>query len=127
MPVRAGIQELSVKGETIVHEGIYKLELKGGAGSALGVIVLIGGRVVGTDGGVDYDGTYTLTGLGQVQASIRCTPRADACLVTGEGPQPAPFDVTETFPARGSKRIKVLAWQFCSPVDVDISYMRPLS
>jgi hypothetical protein len=110
-----------------VHEGIYKLELAGQAGSALGVIVLMGGRVVGTDGDVDYDGTYALTGFGQVQANIRCTPRPGTTLVTGEGPHPPPYNVTETFPALGSKRIKVLAGQFRRPVDVDISYMRGLS
>jgi hypothetical protein len=38
--MRAGIQELSVKGETIVPEGFYEIKFEGQAGVGLGVIVL---------------------------------------------------------------------------------------
>jgi hypothetical protein len=86
-PVRVGIQELFVKGEIIVHEGIYKLEFAGPAGSGLGVIVLVDGRVVGTDGSVDYDGAYAITGFGRVQASIRAVrPVRTSILSRGKGP-----------------------------------------
>ena len=84
--MRAGIQELSVKGETIVHEGIYKLELKDRAGSALGVIVLIGGRVVGTDGGVDYDGTIPSPGLARFRPVSAVRPVRARVLSRGRAP-----------------------------------------
>src|SRR5688572_24384460 len=108
-------------------EGFYKIEFAGRAGAGSGVIVLMKGRVVGTDGGVDYDGTYALTGIGgQVQAQIRCTVRPGTELVTGIGPQPNPysFNVTATFPAAGSGRIMVPT-QY-GTVDADIRYLRPL-
>jgi hypothetical protein len=34
--MRAGIQELSVKGETIVAEGFYEIKFEGQAGTGLG-------------------------------------------------------------------------------------------
>ena len=40
MPMRAGIQELSVKGETIVLEGFYEIKFEGQAGTGLGVSCL---------------------------------------------------------------------------------------
>jgi hypothetical protein len=126
--MRAGIQELSVKGETIVPEGFYEIKFEGQAGVGLGVIVLKGGRVVGTDGGVDYAGTYALTGLNQVQANIHCTVRPGTPLVTGKDPQPYPYSFKlppTTFPAGGSGSIG--GEVFGSPVIVDISYVRGLS
>jgi hypothetical protein len=53
----AGIQELSVKGGATVSEGFYKIEFAGPVGNGSGGIVLKDGRLVGTDGGVDYAGT----------------------------------------------------------------------
>ena len=90
--MRAGTQELFVKGETIVPEGFYRIKIKGRAGSGeIGAIVFKGGRVAGTDGRVDYAGTYALTGLDQVQANIHCTVRPGTPLVTGKDPQPYPY------------------------------------
>ena len=126
--MRAGIQELSVKGETIVPEGFYEIKFEGQAGTGLGGIVLKGGRVVGTDGGFDYVGTYALTGLNQVQANIHCTVRPGTPLVTGKDPQPFPYIFKlppTTFPAGGSGRIG--GEVFGSPVIVDISYVRGLA
>jgi hypothetical protein len=127
--VRAGIQELSVKGETIVPEGLYRIKIKGRAGSGeIGAIVFKGGRVAGTDGRVDYAGTYALTGLDQVQANIHCTVRPGTPLVTGKDPQPYPYSFKlppTTFPAGGSGSIG--GEVFGSPVVVDISYVRGLS
>ncbi len=117
--MRAGIQELSVKGETTVHEGIYKLEFKDPP--SLGVIMLIGGRIVGTDGVFSYDGTYDVIEFGKkVQAEIRCTPRLENCFVQ------QPFDVNRTFLASGSTPITVTP-PGLPTVDVDVIYMRGLS
>jgi hypothetical protein len=124
----AGIQDIArLTGEAIMPEGFYKIEFAGRAGAGSGVIVLMKGRVVGTDGSVDYDGTYALTGAGgQVQADILCTVRPGTELVTGVGPQPKPysFDVTAIFPVAGSKRITVPTRY--GPVDANISYLRGL-
>ena len=105
-------------------EGIYQIEFNGTSGTGLGVIVLIGGRVVGTDGRLDYDGTYAVTGLGQVQANIRCTSRP------GQGfAQRPPFEMSATFLAAGSTRITVPGFgsPLGSPLNATISYMRGLS
>jgi hypothetical protein len=103
-----------------VPEGIYQIEFKGTSSTDLGVIVLIGGGVVGTDGRLDYDGTYAVTGLGQVQATIRCTSRPGQAFV-----QRPPFEMSATFPAGGSTPITLPG--FGSPLDATISYMRGLS
>jgi hypothetical protein len=86
--MRVGIQELSVKGEAIVSEGIYRIETKGQAGPGeVGCVVLKGGRIAGTDGKVDYVGTYVCAGLmGMVQANIRGTVHPGTTLVTGRPP-----------------------------------------
>ena len=90
--------------------------------------MLKGGRVGGTDGGVDYAGTYALNGLNQVQANIYCTVRPGTPLVTGKDPQPFPYSFKlppTTFSAAGSGRIR--GEVFGSPVIVDISYAHGLS
>ena len=109
-------------------DGLYEIKFEGQAGTGLGDIVLKGGRVVGTDGGVDYVGTYALTGLNQVQTNIHCTVRPGTPLVTGKDPQPFPYSFKlppTTFPAAGSGRIG--GEVFGSPVIVDISYVRGLA
>jgi hypothetical protein len=112
-----------------VPEGIYKLETKGPAGSSSGIIVLKDGRIVGTDGGVDYAGTYARTGFcGPVQADIVCTVHQGTTLVMGGGPQlyPSSFSVTATFPVTRSGPLAVTMPPGSPPVTANISYLRPL-
>jgi hypothetical protein len=122
--VRAGIQELSVKGDIIVAEGFYEIKFAGSDGTGSGVIVLKDGRLVGTDGRLDYDGTYAVTGLGQVQANIRCTSRPGRGFL-----QRPPFEMSATFLAGGSTPITLPGFgsPLGSPLDATISYMRGLS
>jgi hypothetical protein len=105
-----------------VAEGIYEIKFAGPDSTGPGVIVLKDGRVVGTDGRVDYDGTYVVAGLGQVQANIHCTARPGQSFV-----QDGPFYVT--FLATGSTRITVSGSgsPLGSPLDANISYLRGLS
>lgn len=127
LPEALRFQEIArLRGEVVMPEGIYKIEFAGRAGTGLGVLVLTDGRIVGTDGGVDYDGTYAPSG-NQVQAAIRCTVRPGTELVMGVRPQAHAysFDLSAAFPAGGSGRINVPT-PFGASVVVDIAYLRPL-
>jgi hypothetical protein len=124
-----GIQDIARLKETVMPEGFYKIEFAGPAGTGSGVIVLMKGRVAGTDGGADYNGTYALTGTGgQVRADIRCTIHPGAEFVMGGGPQfyARSFSVTATFPAAGSGPITVTMPPGSPPVTAGIRYLRGL-
>ncbi|MEJ0022893.1 MAG: hypothetical protein WDN76_05220 [Alphaproteobacteria bacterium] len=87
-------------------EGLYKVDFVGRAGSGLGVIVLMDGKVIGTDGEVDFDGTYSLAGgPGVVHADIQCTVRPGTTLVMGVPPQnhSYAFGPVGRFPGHGER------------------------
>jgi hypothetical protein len=115
-------------GEPEMIEGMYEVKFVGSDGDGLGVIVLMDGRVVGCDGGVDYDGTYQPTGLdNRVKAEIQCKVRPGAELVTGVPAQSTPysFGITVEFPARGAASGQVMT-PF-GPVNVSMTYLRELN
>jgi hypothetical protein len=113
----------------VVAEGIYEIKFAGPDGTGSGVIVLKDGRLVGTDGGVDYAGTYTRPGFfGAIRADVVCTVHPGTKLVMGGGPQlyPDTFPVTATFPLTGSGPLAVALPPGSPPVTANISYLRPL-
>jgi DNA-binding transcriptional regulator YiaG len=109
-----------------MYEGMYKFAFQGAAGNGLGVLVLSRGKVFGSDGGVQYDGTYEPNDSrpGHVDVRLHLTVPPGVPLVQGVPPQPVAynFDLGCSFPARGSAPI-ALQTPF-GPVNVQVEFIR---
>lgn len=97
--------------KVVMSEGMYLFTYQGRTGTGAGVLVLTDGRAFGTDTGVQYDGTYAPSPSrpGFVDVRLRATVPPGIGLVQGVPAQPAPywFDLTCTFPARGSADLEI--------------------
>ena len=109
-------------------EGMYKFDYQGTTGSGLGVMVLSRGRVFGSDGGVQYDGTCepSRTQPGYVDVHLHLSVPPGVALVQGVPPQTMSygFDLACSFAARGSTSVNV-ATPF-GPVLAQITFLRPI-
>ena len=111
-----------------MYEGMYSIQLRGQAGEGLGVLVLMAGRVFGSDGGVSYDGHYepSRNRKGYLDVTLRITVPAGVALVQGTPAQPAAywFDLKASFLAQDNTSLKLQTPY--GPVQVTVSYLRGL-
>jgi hypothetical protein len=111
-----------------MYEGMYSIQFRGQAGVGLGVLVLMAGRVFGSDGGVAYDGHYepSKNRKGYLDVTLKITVPAGVALVQGVASQPAAywFDLQASFHAQDNTSLKVETPY--GPVHVTVTYLRGL-
>ena len=94
-----------------MYEGMYSFQFQGAQGNGLGVLVLSGGRVFGSDGGVRYDGSYepSQSRAAHVDVKVHLTVPPGVGLVQGVPPQTMTFgfDLNCTFATRGTTNVTV--------------------
>ena len=109
-------------------EGMYSIAFRGRGGEGLGILVLMGGRIFGSDGAVSYDGHYEPNGMrpGFIDASLRLTVPPGVSLVVNRRPQPAAywFDLQATIAARSPTSLKVDTPY--GSVQVTVEYLRDI-
>jgi predicted transcriptional regulator len=109
-------------------EGMYSIAFRGRGGEGLGILVLMGGRIFGSDGAVSYDGSYEPDSKrpGFVEASLRLTVPPGVSLVVNRRPQPAAywFDLKASIAARSPTSLKIDTPY--GPVQVTIEYLRDI-
>jgi hypothetical protein len=112
--------------DSTMYEGMYSVEFQGVAGRGLAALVLTGGRVFGSDGGVLYDGNYqpNPSRPGYVDAKVHLTVPPGISLVQGIPPQPMTygFDLGCTFAVRGKTSVTVQTPY--GPVQGTVSFLR---
>lgn len=112
IPAALRAQEFSrLTKEAIVTDGMFEIVYQGRTGAGTGVLVLMAGRVFGSDGGVLYDGTYEPSSSNSdfLDVYLRCTVPPGIGLVTGVPPQKMTysFDLSAKIRSRGETRVKV--------------------
>lgn len=116
------------KEDPSMYEGMYRFDYQGKEGTGLGVMVLARGRAFGSDGGVQYDGTYqpSTARPGYVDAHLHLTVPPGVPLVQGVAAQAVAygFDLNCSFAARG-----VTAVGIETPfglVEAQVTFLRPV-
>ena len=111
-----------------MYEGMYSFEYKGVDGAGVGLIVVTAGRVFGSDGGVQYDGTSRPAAgrQGWIDLHLTLTVPPGVPLVTGMAPQPAEyrFDLDLAIQARGETR-GIVDTPY-GPVGVAVRFLREI-
>lgn len=114
------------KEDSAMPEGMYKFSFVGTTGTGLGVIILERGRVFGSDGAVQYDGTYepSTDRRGYVSVHVHLTVPPGVPLVQGVPAQPMSygFDIDCAFASRGTTPVSVQT-PF-GPVQGHIAFLR---
>jgi hypothetical protein len=109
-------------------EGMYSIAFRGRDGEGVGILVLMGGRIFGSDGSVSYDGRYEPSSKqpGFVDASLRLTVPPGVSLVTSKRPQPAAywFDLRVSIAVRSPTSLKVETPY--GQVHVTVDYLRDI-
>ena len=110
-------------------EGVYSIAFRGREGEGVGVLVLMSGRIFGSDGGaVSYDGHYEPSSKrpGFIDASLRLTVPPGVSLVVGKRAQPAAywFDLQASIATRAPTSLKVDTPY--GPVHVTVDYLRDI-
>ena len=94
-----------------MSDGMFEIAYQGRSGAGSGVLVLMSGRVFGSDGGVLYDGTYQPSAAGRdfLDVQLRCTVPPGVSLVTGvpEQKMTYAFDIAAKFHSRSETQLKV--------------------
>jgi hypothetical protein len=109
-------------------DGLYQIQYEGAQGQGTGVVLLTNGKILGSDGGVDYDGTYVLRPPNNiVSARIKCTVHPGIELVTGFPARETIYDfsIAAEFPAQGSNTVLVYGPDG-APIVVSINCLRPI-
>lgn len=127
LPRALQVQELSkLHRRTTLMEGLYSFHFDGAAGSGYGTLVLMGGRIFGSDGGVVYDGTYAPTAArpDHIDLVLQLTVPPGVDLVQGVPAQATEykFGLKVTVPARQSGKGRVDT-PF-GPVEVRTEFLR---
>jgi hypothetical protein len=111
-----------------ILEGMYSIAFRGREGDGVGILVLMGGRIFGSDGAVSYDGHYEPNSKrpGYIDASLRLTVPPGVSLVVGRRPQPATywFDLQASIATRAPTSLKVDTPY--GPVHVKVDYLRDI-
>jgi hypothetical protein len=130
LPKTAQAQELaSLRNEDPkLLEGMYSIAFRGRDGEGLGILVLMGGRIFGSDGAVSYDGQYEPSKKrpGFIDASLRLTVPPGVSLVVNRRAQPATywFELKANIAARDPTSLKVDTPY--GPVQVTVEYLRDI-
>jgi hypothetical protein len=130
LPKAAQAQELaSLRNEDPkIFEGMYSIAFRGREGEGVGILVLMGGRIFGSDGSVSYDGRYEPNSKrpGFIEASLRLTVPPGVSLVVGRRPQPAAywFDLRASIAVRAPTSLKVDTPY--GTVHVTVDYLRDI-
>lgn len=116
------------KEATQMLDGMYAINFVGKSGQGNGVIILTGGLVFGSDGGVQYDGTYepSSTQPGKVDVHLKLTVPPGVWLVQGVPAQPVEyrFDIDCTFAPGTTSTVKIQT-PF-GPIQVKIEFLRAI-
>ncbi len=128
LPAALRVKEIARLTQEPDMSGMFKFDFEGAAGTGLGVLVLTQGKVFGSDGAVQYDGTYepSSTKDGYVDARVKMTVPPGTELVQGVPAQPMQysFEVQAQFAARGTTTTRILT-PF-GEVEVTMSFIRDL-
>jgi DNA-binding XRE family transcriptional regulator len=112
LPKALLVQELSkLKESPPMYDGMYQFTFQGSSGFGIGFLVLMAGRVFGSDGGVLYDGSYEPNAVkpGCADLHLKITVPPGVRLVQGVPPQSMTysFDLGGTIRGRGTTELNV--------------------
>jgi transcriptional regulator with XRE-family HTH domain len=128
LPPALRVKEVSrLGGQTMSIDGMYAVEFAGKTGSGVASLVLDKGIVFGSDGEVQYDGTYQPSAEpGEIDLSVTARVPPNAQLVMAYPPQPVPysFSLTCSFKPQSSSEVRIQT--DLGPVSARIHYMRRL-